>query len=717
MAYSCYALITIHNEQVAANESDFTVRVSGTYDGTGGEPDLRTVGNGGNIQNTANGGASGAVTVPADLVFSPNTDGSSPYDFEIEKYNAATGEIVAWVEVPSLSSSEDTLFYMVYGDDGVEVSQEDVNGTWEASFEAVYHLNNYLDDSTVNNHDGTNQGTDDAPGKIANGRDFIRANGDYITIYSSGELIAQDNITVELWVNPDSVTHASTHNSLYAQNSTDGLYTHGFYIDRATGKLAYDNYQPSGGVVLGDTALSVAAWEHVVITRSTNTVVFYKGGGSDGGGTGDARESAAEVDNTLLGARHYWDAAEHELNGLMDEVRISTIARDADYITTDFNTQNEPSTFYSMGAEQAAGGANYPVSLTLARIATASPSASAAALAGATLARIAAVSEGGMAATLASATLARQGGLTDGAIASALAAASLERQGSLTDVAIAAALGSMSLAREAAVTDAAVAVALASATLARQTGLTGGAIAAAAAAVSLARQGGLTDAAIAAAVGSSTLTRQADIAQGAGAAASAATTLARQSAIAEGGAAAADASLSVAIVKAAVLAATAAAVGDVGLAHERGISESATAAAAATFTAAIYHDLGISLGLAASLTLGRLAASTMAATAAAQANAVLADVLDLSLGGMAAASGAVNLSRVLEAVASALAAASATIAVARSLGIAQDGVAAEAAMVIALTLMSRDLDLTLDERSLALSLVSRALALTLQERD
>lgn len=53
MAYSYYASITIDETKVdetdAANLTNFPVLISGTYDGTGGEPDLRTVANGGNV--------------------------------------------------------------------------------------------------------------------------------------------------------------------------------------------------------------------------------------------------------------------------------------------------------------------------------------------------------------------------------------------------------------------------------------------------------------------------------------------------------------------------------------------------------------------------------------------------------------------------------------------------------------------------------------------
>jgi trimeric autotransporter adhesin len=40
------------------------------------------------------------------------------------------------------------------------------------------------------------------------------------------------------------------------------------------------------------------------------------------------------------------------LNGILDEVRISKIARSAGWITTEYRNQNAPGTFYTVGAEQ-----------------------------------------------------------------------------------------------------------------------------------------------------------------------------------------------------------------------------------------------------------------------------------------------------------------------------------------------------------------------------
>jgi len=56
-------------------------------------------------------------------------DGTTPLDHEIEKYVSATGELVAWVRIPTLAAAGMTI-YMYYGN-GTVGSQEDIPGTWD----------------------------------------------------------------------------------------------------------------------------------------------------------------------------------------------------------------------------------------------------------------------------------------------------------------------------------------------------------------------------------------------------------------------------------------------------------------------------------------------------------------------------------------------------------------------------------------------------------
>jgi len=80
---------------------------------------------------------------------------------------------------------------------------------------------------------------------------------------------------------------------------------------------------------------------------SGTAVTHYLNGASNGGSTinttiGDASR------NTKIGSR---DDLGTMFKGSMDEVRISNIARSSGWITTEYNNQSSPGTFYSLGVE------------------------------------------------------------------------------------------------------------------------------------------------------------------------------------------------------------------------------------------------------------------------------------------------------------------------------------------------------------------------------
>jgi hypothetical protein len=142
--------ITIDSSEVTADLTDFPVLISLT-----GDMDLRTVGDGGDVQN-ANG---------YDINFRAS-DGTM-LDFEIEEYTSTAGgaTLIAWVRIPNLSSSVDTDIYIYYGNDGVLCSQENPAGVWIADYEGVWHLRETVTDeatdstgphidSTSNSNDG-----------------------------------------------------------------------------------------------------------------------------------------------------------------------------------------------------------------------------------------------------------------------------------------------------------------------------------------------------------------------------------------------------------------------------------------------------------------------------------------------------------------------------------------------------------------------------------
>lgn len=148
-----------------------------------------------------------------DIYFTEN-DGVTKLDHEIEKFDGSTGELIAWVRIPSLSSTTDTEIYMYYANPGAS-NQENVTGVWNSNFKMVQHLhetsktagtyNDHLD-STLNNNDGEaeNGVTMDATGKI-NGADDFDGSDDYVEVADSASLDITSEVTVEAWVNDPTI--------------------------------------------------------------------------------------------------------------------------------------------------------------------------------------------------------------------------------------------------------------------------------------------------------------------------------------------------------------------------------------------------------------------------------------------------------------------------------------------------------------------------------
>src|SRR5674476_1687799 len=143
------ASITIDHTLVPnTDQTDFPILVSGTYTGAGGIPDLRTVGNGGKVQN-ANG---------YDIYFYSDSALTTRIPAERELYNASTGQIVFWVK-STVTTATNKVIYIGYGDSGIS-TDPNTDGTygktnvWDANYKGVWHLPNgttlTADDSTGN---------------------------------------------------------------------------------------------------------------------------------------------------------------------------------------------------------------------------------------------------------------------------------------------------------------------------------------------------------------------------------------------------------------------------------------------------------------------------------------------------------------------------------------------------------------------------------------
>jgi Concanavalin A-like lectin/glucanases superfamily/Domain of unknown function (DUF2341) len=123
--YSFTRAITIDHTKIPnTDQANFPFLFSVT------DPRLATAANGGHVANP-NG---------YDLIFTSDPAGQIPLNYEMEQYNPATGQVIAWVQIPDLSHASDTVIYLFYGNPNISASQQNPTAVWDSNYGGVWHL-------------------------------------------------------------------------------------------------------------------------------------------------------------------------------------------------------------------------------------------------------------------------------------------------------------------------------------------------------------------------------------------------------------------------------------------------------------------------------------------------------------------------------------------------------------------------------------------------
>jgi RHS repeat-associated protein len=342
-AYSYQRAIVIDHTKVPnTDQTNFPILISGTY------PFLATVASGGRLQN-----ASGY-----DVVFTSDPVGQNMLDYEIDSYNGATGAAAYWVRIPTLSHTADTTIYMWYGNPNITGSQENKSGVWSNAYSGVWHFGApstlSTADSTANANNGINTGVVPATGIIGGAGAFDGSGNTYLDIPSSASFKPATALTVEAWVNMAGTNSWASIVSLGYR--ADGSWSSPFqaYALEFQGQTLEPAFDVSvnGNLYLVNGSNSIAAgqWTHLVGTYDGANLVAYANGVPvvTSPQTGPIDFGASQ--DLAIGVRSPY-ASGSPINGLIDEARISSVARSPDWIATEYNNESSPSTFYTVYPE------------------------------------------------------------------------------------------------------------------------------------------------------------------------------------------------------------------------------------------------------------------------------------------------------------------------------------------------------------------------------
>ena len=239
--------------------------------------------------------------------------------------------------VLALSAASDVNLYMYYGNPAA-ANQQTPTAVWDANYLTVQHLEEtsttVTDSSAAHNNgiaaNGVSQGV---AGSIGNAYRFDGVD-DRVTLPSI--LKGKNAFTIEALVNPQ-----NQQGYIFSQRDTAG---NGVLLQYYAATKQFELY-------VNKTRLTIAApagqWSQIVATYDGTTARLYLNGqlAASAAATFTAPSVAAVIGDSAAGNRRF--------AGLIDEIRVSGVARSQAYVGNLYNNVFSRNLFASFGGEEA----------------------------------------------------------------------------------------------------------------------------------------------------------------------------------------------------------------------------------------------------------------------------------------------------------------------------------------------------------------------------
>ncbi|HEY4057265.1 MAG TPA: LamG-like jellyroll fold domain-containing protein [Kofleriaceae bacterium] len=266
----------------------------------------------------------------SDLYFTDTTGVLLPS--EIEQIGDGTDPLVAWVRIPDYNAG--TIIQLHYGGPPHAPS---LDPTWPASFLGVWHLVDGADSGPHANN-GALHNTVAEAGIIGPARRFHPGDDDWVSIADSPTLTFPLNqLTMSGWVKPDSLP--GVYAALLGRQQADTTlndFNINVFTNVATGSISFSettSHEVSGGTITTGT------WHNIALTFDGAMETLYIDGALVGvePETRIVSHSSNAVliggdRNDMAGTTPAGVADSDFVDGLIDEVRLENVARDAGWI-------------------------------------------------------------------------------------------------------------------------------------------------------------------------------------------------------------------------------------------------------------------------------------------------------------------------------------------------------------------------------------------------
>ena len=281
-----------------------------------------------------------------DILFTDTANNKLPYEritFN-RNYNATDAHLMVWIK-DNFSNLTNTVIFMYFGNP-FSPDQQNPVGTWSNGYQAVYHLNNV---GTIIDSSGHYNGTAYTGNSAMPSSDLVSGiigNGIYFDGNSNITLgnINSNNwtgLTIEVWVNVAALKTVSS--IVTKQDSSTNVWS---ITTGKSGKfsdiITTDNNTPFQVSNYPSTGINSNTWYALGLTwnASTNSLMAYYNGAQQSGSV-TTTTGASILDSSLKAS-----IGSSGFNGIIDEVRISSVTRSPTWLyDSQYNEQNPGKNF------------------------------------------------------------------------------------------------------------------------------------------------------------------------------------------------------------------------------------------------------------------------------------------------------------------------------------------------------------------------------------
>ncbi len=255
--------------------------------------------------------------------------------YEIEEWDAARGEASVWVRVPKITGNARQELRVFWGKADAKSESNGAAVFNEANgFASVLHLDAELKDA-VGSLTLKDAGSTDAAGVVGKARHFVAGKGincgEHITNFPFGDMA----FTSEAWFRGEKAPSAILWWGRYATrlNGKTGDGNEVVLSISSPPKLSWGSDGPGGAS--SDKPLNLGEWHHVAATYADGVSQLFVDGQLEGTRTHKAAMSVVKDIGMVVGGLR----GSYEFAGDIDEVRVSRVARSADWVRLTFENQ------------------------------------------------------------------------------------------------------------------------------------------------------------------------------------------------------------------------------------------------------------------------------------------------------------------------------------------------------------------------------------------